>query len=291
MFSSFGGRDETRRLLFTRILAGQLNNVEELQFSLRELFQRRMEECENEIVIETNKNKNYLHEKDMNYKLYPLYINWKKIEANENEYYLALVHFGYFGANIYSTFKELYPGLKVKNIFFTFASFIQEFLNNPKNTSQEMTKEVEKFMSMLPELNIIYSLIKNKILMYKEIPMFLIILKIYEIYSIFNKGKGIVDLLKNEYLLVSYMTEDEYKEIYSEHFSGKVCKIFKEIVKKFDRNYELPKTREKYINHLKILFQKFEKCPPPIVNENENLIINVNDNANYIELNLSHNSF
>lgn len=261
MFSILGpGGIAARRILLDHLLSNQLNDVEELRFSLRALFQRRLDECENEIVPETNKNENFIHEKYIKYSLYPLYIDWKKIEGNESEFYMTLAHFGYFGAHIYSTFKSLYPGLKTKNIINVFSLFTKEFLENPKNKTEEMAKEAEKFMALLPELKTMFSLIKNKVIMYKEVPMYLMIFKIYEIYYIFtNEKKKIIDLLKNEYLLISYITEEEYKEIYEEHFQGKVSQVFSEIVKKFDKMYEIPKSKNGFINHLKIIFQDVKK--------------------------------
>ena len=47
-----------------------------------------------------------MEEKFMNFRLYPFYINWKKIEANDPGYYRVLVHYGYFGAAIFSSFSK-----------------------------------------------------------------------------------------------------------------------------------------------------------------------------------------
>ena len=49
-----------------------------------------------------------MQEKYMDFRLYPFYINWKKIEANDSGYYRILVHDGLFGTAIFSAFKEKY---------------------------------------------------------------------------------------------------------------------------------------------------------------------------------------
>lgn len=88
----------------------RISNIEELQFRLRRYFRRHIEECEDEAIIEeennANTNPNFMKEQDMNFRLYPFYINWKKLEANEPSYYRTFIHFGYFGASVYSSFKR-----------------------------------------------------------------------------------------------------------------------------------------------------------------------------------------
>ena len=239
MFRSRHNSERGSNSFYNNLLSGQINDIEELQLRLRGYFQRRLEECENEIVPETNTNKNFLHEKDIKFKLYPFYINWKKVEQNESEYYLTLAQFGYFGVSVYSIFKEIYPGMKTNNMFFIFASFIYEYLNNPNKSKEDIQKEVKEFIEKLPELKKIYSLIKNKIIMFKEVPMYLMILKIYEIYMIYN-------------------------QLFTEHFSGKVNHVFKNITRTFGKKFEFPISKEQFTNHLKYIYQS-------INNPNNNL--------------------
>ena len=63
-----------------------------------------VQEIENEPLKELrSKNETFMQEKSINYKLYPLYINWKKIEAKSknNIYYNIFKLFGYFGEAIF----------------------------------------------------------------------------------------------------------------------------------------------------------------------------------------------
>ena len=96
--------------------------------------------------------------------------------------------------------------------------------------------------------------------MKKEVPMILLVLKIYEIYYILQKkNEELEKVLKNEYLLVTYLNENEYKEIYQSHYRGKIGQSFKKIVEKHGKDYELAKTKAKLINHIKLIKKKIKK--------------------------------
>ena len=92
----------------------------------------------------------------------------------------------------------------------------------------------------------------------KEVSLLILLLKIYEIkFIINNNNSNIMDVLKYEYLLISYLTDDEYNNIYNENFKGKISKIFKKIVDINGKNYILPKTNAKYMNHIKSIFKSY----------------------------------
>ena len=241
-------------LFFSRILSNR--NLEELRIPFRYFFQRYIDEREDEPLKEEITNENFMEEKYMNFRLYPFYINWEKIEANESGYYRILVHFGYFGAAIFSSFKEKYSNLDVNNVLFVLAGFISEYLLNKENKTEEVKKTIEDFFEKMPNLNDICELIEKKIIMMKEVPMLILVLKINEINFIIQKNDNEVEkVLKYEYLLMTYLSEDEYKNIYNEHFRGKISKIFKKLVDTHGKNYNLPKTKVKYINHLKSIYK------------------------------------
>jgi len=236
-------------------------NLVNIQFDFIRYFQRHIEECEDQIVPELNNNPNFMHEKDMKFNLYPFYINWKLIEANEYNYFDVFVHFGYLGASVYSSLRDIYPKITNENIIFIFSTFCYDFLVSENEDDQEKNdKDLITFIHKSPEINQIYNLIKKKIIMFKEIPIFLIILKIYEIYYLYKDERiKIIDLLKYQYLLISYMTDDEFNEIYQEHFKGKVSSIFRKLVNLIGKQLELPNTRKKYINHIKYIYQDINK--------------------------------
>ena len=252
--------------LASRISASQLfpgiriSNIEELQFRLRRYFRRHIEECEDEAIIEeennANTNPNFMKEQDMNFRLYPFYINWKKLEANEPSYYRTFIHFGYFGASVYSSFKEKYPNLSLDNILFVLSSFISEYLLSKDNKDEASQKVIKDYFEKIPNLDDICELIKKKIIMLKEVPMILLVLKIYEInYMIQKNNVELEKVLKAEYLLGTYLTDEEYTDI-NKHYKGKINKLFKKLVEENGKEYKLPKTKEQYFNHIKYVYKK-----------------------------------
>ena len=253
--------DISTRLSTSQLFPGvRISNIEELQFRLRHYFRRHIEECEDEAVIDeenaSNSNPNFMKEKDINFRLYPFYINWKKLEANELGYYRSFIHFGYFGASIYSLFKEKMPTLSINNILYILSTFISENLLSKENKEEK----IKEFFEKIPNLDDICELIKKKIIMMKEVPMILLILKIYEINFIIKKNNVELEkVLKSEYLLGSYLTNEEYNDMNKNHFKGKINKLFKKLVEENGKEYELPKTRVKLFNHIKYVYKKIIK--------------------------------
>ena len=249
-----------------RIIARRfrLSNLEELNL---ELIRRRFENSEDLALMGVedaiNKNPNFRKEKDINFRLYPFYINWKKLEENEQGYFHVFVHFGYFGASIYSLFKEKYPTLNIKNILFTFSNFIPDFLlKNPKK-HPSIIEDIKFFFDKIPDLESIYQIIQNKIIMFKEISLLLIILKIYEIYFIANNNRMEMEkVLKSEFLLANYLTDEEYENIYKEHFKGRVSRIFKKLEENKGKEYELVETKSELLSHIKYIYKKYIKDKP-----------------------------
>ena len=93
-------------VIFTHILSNHLQEFEEFRLPFRRFFQRYIDEREDEQYKEEKTNPNFMQEKYMDFRLYPFYINWKKIEANDPGYYRVLVHFGYFGLLFFLLLKK-----------------------------------------------------------------------------------------------------------------------------------------------------------------------------------------
>jgi hypothetical protein len=111
----------------------------------------------------------------------------------------------------------------------------------------------------MPNLDKLCELIEKKIIMMKEVPMIILILKIYEIDFILKKSNDDIEkVLKYQYLLLTYLDDDEYKEIYNSNFKGKVSKVFKKIVEVHGKNYYLAKSKIKYIEHIKSLYKNIK---------------------------------
>ena len=257
-----------REILISRLLLNPFSDLGNFHFPIRRIFMRYVEEREDEeYKEETSENPNFMQETNMKFRLYPLYINWKKIEHNEQGYYRVFLRYGYFGSAIFSSFKDKYPSLDAKNMFSVLAEFISENFfkkninnslqdNKNDNMNEEEDKKVREFFDKLPKINDIINLIGNKIIMMKEVSLLILILKIYEIYFIINKyNNDIINVLKYEYLLLSYLSDEEYKDIYNNHFKGKISKIFKKISETNGKNYILPKTKLKFVNHIKSVYK------------------------------------
>ena len=246
-------------VLYSRIFPGRVANIEELQFRLRRYFQRHIEEREDEQIKDDNTNENFMQEKDINFRLYPFYINWKKLEANEPCYFRIFVHFGYFGAAVYSSLKEKCQNLDVNNILYVLTSFASDYLLSKDNKTDEIQKVIKEYLEKIPKLDEICELIQKKIMMMKEVSMILLILKLYEINYLVNKNNEEVEkVIKYEYLLISYLTDNEYKDIYKTHYKGKISKAFKKIVEANGKEYDLPKSKIKFYNHIKFIHKQIK---------------------------------
>ena len=154
---------------------------------LRDFFERRNgrrlyddysvdEDMENAIYNSNENFKQFSNENDINFRNYPFPINWIDIENDENEFYNILSEYGFFGASIYTS---LYKINKVS--FHNLIDLIYEiFYNYSKKENFEMLKDFIFSLSQTPEM--IYQMIKNKLILVKEIPVYFIILIIYEIF-------------------------------------------------------------------------------------------------------------
>ena len=254
-------QSRTNRIIARRF---RLSNLEEINRGYNYYVQRRFENSEDLALIEAedtiNKNPNFMKGKDVNFRLYPFYINWKLLEENEKGYFRIFVHFGYFGAAIYSLFKEKYPILNIKNILFILSNFIPDFLLKNTKKDPSIKEDIKFFFDKMPNIDSLYQIIKGKIILFKEISLFLIVLKIYEIYFISIKNKTEMEkVLKSEFLLANYLTDEEYENIYKEHFKGRVNRIFKKLAEIKGKEYQLVKTKSELISQIKYIYKKFIK--------------------------------
>ena len=251
-----------------------IRNINSIRNEIIRLMRMQYIDHEEESSQVINNNPNFMKEENMKYNLYPLYINWKKIEERKNEYYDVFSHFGYFGAAFFSSFKNVESSINLtyKNLIETFSTICSDFLLNSKDKEKD-SEDAKEFMKYMPDINIIYSLIKTKVVMYKEIPIYIIALKIYEIYFLFNEDeKNIIELMKYQYLLISYLKDSEYKKLFEKYFGEKIKNIFDKIIDKLGKKYELPNSKKKYINHIKYIYQSLSKKAKDddIKNENNN---------------------
>jgi hypothetical protein len=93
-------------------------------------------------------------------------------------------------------------------------------------------------------------MIKKKLILVKEIPVFIIMLIVLEIfyfkydneeYKNHEKQKYI---LQSQFTLINMINDDEYQKIYDESFKGKPVKILRKL------NYHMKKERKLYLKHI-----------------------------------------
>ena len=191
-------------------------------------------------------NKNFLKEKDVKFELYPLYINWKKIdkqsfEGKDNYYFNIFKIFGYFGEAIYEILIKSVP----KTDYFTHNNFLNELY---KLYKKEYTKEELEKNIFYKNIKDIYedtiSLIKNKIIIFKEIPIFLIILKFYQsIFSSLKDKNNAIESLRSQFVILSYLKNEEYEKIYNTHLKKFSYSIFQrnkiDFIKRIKKDYKI----------------------------------------------------
>ena len=212
-------------------------------------------------------NDNFMQEKNVKYSLYPLYINWKKIEikSDNNVYFNIFKLFGYFGEAIFNILKET---TKLDN-YYNHKNFLKElnsFYIKYKIKYQIEKKEfIEKLINIYED---VISLIKNKIMIFKEITVFIIIMRLYEIYFLKSKNKKkVLEILKYQYIILSYLKEEEYKKIYHRYFKKLNYLIEEEDEDEDDEELfyfskyicKFPKCKKDYINYIRNIFKKINK--------------------------------
>ena len=198
-------------------------------------------------------NENFIKEKDIKFNLYPLFINWKKIESKslENNYFKIFKLFGYFGEAIYEILRETLPKVD-NNDYYTYKNFLNELSKLYKKELKKEEIETNNFYKKIISVNEdVVSLVKNKIIIFKEIPIFLIIFKIYQaIYISLNDKKKIIESLKYQFIILSYIKNDEYDIIYNKYL--KKFKIGRYLgLNIFQRN------KDEYIKQIKKDYKKF----------------------------------
>ena len=198
-------------------------------------------------------NENFIKEKDIKFNLYPLFINWKKIESKslENNYFKIFKLFGYFGEAIYEILRETLPKVD-NNDYYTYKNFLNELSKLYKKELKKEEIETNNFYKKIISVNEdVVSLVKNKIIIFKEIPIFLIIFKIYQsIYISLNDKKNSIDSLKYQFIILSYIKNDEYDIIYNKYL--KQFKIGRYLgLNIFQRN------KDEYIKQIKKDYKKF----------------------------------
>ncbi len=206
-----------------------------------------------------SKNNFFFQEKDIKFELYPLYINWKKIELKLlfNPDFNIFKVFGYFGSAIYNILIQAFP----HNVnFYNSKNLIKElFLIYKKKYNKDEIKQNIFYKKLVNIYDDVISLIKNKIIIFKEITIFLIVMRLYEKYFLkIDDENKVLEVLKYEYIIISNIKDEEYKIIYNKYYK----KLNKESFQKvwiFGNKYKFPNNRNNYINQLRRIYKDLNK--------------------------------
>lgn len=201
-------------------------------------------------------NECFANENNIKYNLYPLYINWKKIESKSlnNSYYNVFKLFGFFGEAIFNIIKEANDE---DNDYYNHRNFLSELnFYNTKNYSKEEIKENRFFKRLISIYDDVISLIKNNLILYKEISVYLIVMRLYENYFLtIDDTTNALEELKMQFKIISNMKDNDYKKIYNAYYK-KVNRDDSNDIWRHDRKSKLPKNKESYINYIKIAYKK-----------------------------------
>lgn len=121
----------------------------------------------------------------IDYKEYPLKIDWEEINDSKSLAYEVLEKFGYLGCSIYTNlFKK---GYKTKyhrldsEVLQLFTVTFRDYEKKKTNLEFAINK-IESLLSCIPSLKELYSLLKKRLVSEKEIIIFKVLIDIYEIY-------------------------------------------------------------------------------------------------------------
>ncbi len=234
------------------------NNDEREEIPLINIINIRSREREENMLQEIkSNNNNFMQEENIKYNLYPLYINWKKIETKKenNVYYNIFKLFGYFGEAIFLIINKAY----IDDESFNHKNFLTNlYLFYLSNYNESMILEEHVIKKIINIYNDVISLIKNKIMIFKEISVFLIVMRIYERYfSKKNDNDKILEVLKYEYIILSNIKDEEYDKIYDQYFK-KINNYLRYRYNYYNiKKIMIPESKNKYLNNLRRVYKKY----------------------------------
>ena len=197
---------------------------------------------------------NRMVDNDIDFRTYPLMINWYKIENDEKDYFGVLGKFGYFGVSIYSTF-ETKKEMKMTLESFMY-SFLEYFSNLFKKTNNDKEPLLSNFIHNLPSPQKIRDIIHKRKFIFKEVSVILIVLRILEMYyKKYEKPNYqiLIDyIIRSEMDLTEMIKDDEWKQIYDEM---KGVKKIESILQTLGE--KMYSKRKHYISHLNKMKKKY----------------------------------
>ena len=227
------------------------NNI----YSSEEILQAIYDERQPDYSVEgDNANLNNNTEDYIDFRDYPLKIDWAEIENYEENYYNIFINYGYFGISILSSL------VKIDNLNVNFDNFlfsvINFYFNSVKNNKFD---DLNNFFNHLPKLEQIKKIIFSKKIHKKELLPIKIILDIYENYLLqdplgFRNNQDIILFLQ--------ISEFFYKKITSEidtyeMFNTLINEMEKTSNIILEMKCSIAKKRKIYLSHLESIYKNY----------------------------------
>ena len=227
------------------------NNI----YSSEEILQAIYDERQPDYSVEgDNTNLNNNTEDYIDFRDYPLKIDWAEIENYEENYYNIFINYGYFGISILSSLVKIDNlNLNFDNFLFSFISF---YFNSVKNNKFD---DLNNFFNHLPKLEQIKKIIFSKKIHKKELLPVKIILDIYENYLLqdplgFRNNQDIILFLQ--------ISEFFYKKITSEIDT---YEMFNTLINEMEKTSNIilemkciiAKKRKIYLSHLESIYKNY----------------------------------
>ena len=227
------------------------NNI----YSSEEILQAIYDERQPDYSVEgDNTNLNNNTEDYIDFRDYPLKIDWAEIENYEENYYNIFINYGYFGISILSSLVKIDNlNLNFDNFLFSVISF---YFNSVKNNKFD---DLNNFFNHLPKLEQIKKIIFSKKIHKKELLPIKIILDIYENYLLqdplgFRNNQDIILFLQ--------ISEFFYKKITSEIDT---YEMFNTLINEMEKTSNIilemkciiAKKRKIYLSHLESIYKNY----------------------------------
>ena len=154
----------------------------------------------------------------IDFRTYPLKMDWKEIEKGKSFAYEAMTYFGYLGASIYTNLNRLNSfGISYKKmpkeILLIYIELIKEL---KESYSYEKQKKIQSFISELPNTIELETILLNSYTCFKEYLLICVLLHLlFHYYSFieidFIQKKFILELI--EYFIIHYLSELDFLSI------------------------------------------------------------------------------
>lgn len=197
----------------------------------------------------------------INYKDYPLNIEWKDINDSKVYAYEVMEAYGYLGCYVYN--KLIKKGYKLK--YYRLESEIINLYNNSlkdyikKKTDLEFTLvKVESILTCFPTLKELYTLLSKLLISEKEIILYKCLIDIYEsyIYNIlFLIGRtSAIDYLETKFIpTAKYFVYTLEKSILSEGIDKNI-NAYESLLQKISKKITLKEAYKEFIRYCHINF-------------------------------------